>query len=1126
MDVDQLIRESELAPLLLGFLALRLDEVADRCPGLTNELAGSELLSTVARVAGLQTLPEFHANAVRLEVLTHLAVAHCDGKEAPSCVQIRHWLNQSLASSARLDDPVEDVFVTNVTSGLGNHRLFEGLWESADFWTQNILDVLSTIPNQPHCARLRWHVAALLKLSEDVAARSKIDRWTVGGGMPQIDLEIPDDEVVEKLGQRVLFESADLERLNIEREALQPFILADCRSEMRSDEIGRSALGRRPLLLVGERLVLALPSAVSVAVRRFVLEECRRENMEKALSSSLRALQRSLLFSEVMRELKASAPGVPPQRAESAELPQFDDAIYSFDSGRRGHIVLLHDDLGEANTDAFTKPHVLSPTQTGAFAEYLEQTGKSLEAKPDYQGGLTLVVLGGVGRGSALGFNEFPKGWHLATFSLADLHLVSRMSEMSLLRLWKMKEQLIALRQCDTNLTCVNGDIGLLASWCDPVWSFVPADAPFRSKLHLMIGVTGDSMISLRQKIRSNLDLHAAATPSGRYVVVTRFHRDSWFSALSRQPVFVSMEHLQAGGLAGLVETSKRNWWIRIAESRKVLNDPDFAYRIWEAVLDWMARIAPGMDDLLSGPDPMVAEIEVRQLDEFDRSLSALAAIQPENPEVEVLGGRRIRVRLPVGFIALLSEPTNLAEKALCRAIAMGAVARCRAEWSERFEQVIEQVFGDTGARQIHLKESNDFRDLSRLFHSWRAHHIRPEDREWSKLGLAWLVEAPQAPHRVEGKETSVKFLNDLVEKLWLRIKEKLQRLDRLSFVSRCIECIEGNAADAAEWRLSARAHFALYGSREEVLRVSREQELNRAAVAVAGRVAIEMATCESTVRGKETSEADLDAILADINELVLLANQSDAIRHGYADAYINVVASGRLGMDDRFFTTVLLPYVTEFYDSTLQTSAESYETFIRRSGDLGPSPTDATSLAYIAAFTKEYGVSPEVAVEIAFFLEQDALDRREVTVHRRRDAIEALLTEKTHQSVESINRFLDTAILPIRQRWDDPRPKGFLARDWYPWRFRRRLSAIARPIIQIDDQHVLYSPGFLDEGLRYLVDNAHSGDLPADFYRTPESARAWRAVQSNGSGAREKAWSVCPRAGAHVRTRRARACR
>jgi hypothetical protein len=179
LNVDQLIRES-CSALLLGSPEIRLDVVADHCAGLTDELAASELLSTVAPIAGLLTLPEFYANTLRLEVLTHLAVAHCAGKESPTRSRIGRWLNQSLAPLAHLEDPVEDVFVTNVTSALGNHRLFEGLWESADFWTQNILDVLSRIPDEPHSAKLRWHVGALLKLSEEVAVRSKVDRWTPG----------------------------------------------------------------------------------------------------------------------------------------------------------------------------------------------------------------------------------------------------------------------------------------------------------------------------------------------------------------------------------------------------------------------------------------------------------------------------------------------------------------------------------------------------------------------------------------------------------------------------------------------------------------------------------------------------------------------------------------------------------------------------------------------------------------------------------------------------------------------------------------------------------------------------------------------------------------------------------
>jgi hypothetical protein len=1101
LDVNQPIDEFPPAPFL-GPPEIRLDAVADCASGLTNELAANDLLHTVAQIASLLTLPEFHANSVRLEVLMHLAVAHCAGQQKPTWNEIGRWLNESLAPLAHFEDPVEDVFITNVISGLGNHRMFEGLWVSGDFWTQNALDVLSGIPNDPHGARLRWHVGALLKLSEELAERSGVKRWAMGGGDPGCEVQIPNDDALSRLSLRVLFNQAELERLRIDLEALEPFLLANTRSETGSDEIGCSALERRPLLLIGDKIVFALPTATSTAIRRFLIEECHKVNKLGVLWSALRQLQGIHLFGELMTPLKGTDLRIPSRPTNLDEFAPFDDGLCTFDTGRTAHVVLLHDDLREVEKHGFSQPQALLPNKMVALANYLERTAQASAEQPGYQGGLTLVVLGGMGRGSALGIGELPKKWHFAVLSLADLDLVSSMTEMSLLRLWKMKEQLEALERLGTFPKSIDGDVAFLSYWYDQGWSFVPADAPFRSSPHLMIGIASDWMAKVRQDLRSGLDSHAVPTPSGRFTIVTRFHRDSWFTALKRQPVFVSKGHLKQGVLAGLVETSKRAWWVRVVEPREQLKDSDFIYRFWGAILNWMCRLAPRIDELLPGSDPIVVEIETSQLDAIERSLDQLASIQPENPKAEVQEGQRIRILLPIGFLAVLREPSNLGEKELCRTIAMAAANRCGIPWSERFEEIVGQLFLDPGGREFHVKQTNDFRDLARLFHNWTPRHLQPEDREWSKLGLAWLVEEPQQAHRIVGKDSCVQFLNDLVDKVWLRIRAKLREVSRISFVSRCMERIEANATDAEEWRLAARAHSALDESREEILRVSREQEANRASVAVAARAAIEMATCESPVEGNDSSEADLDTILADLNELLLLASQSDAIRHGYADPYIDVLPSGRLLADDRFFSTVLTPYATDFYASTFKDAVDSYERILAPNSKVGSLTEVPLAQEFGSAFTAEFGVSPEVAVEISFFLEQEALDSQQIIVRKSPSDIETLLLEKTRAPAKSMKRFLERLTLPVRQRWDETEPAGFSARDWYPWRFRRRLSLIARPIVQIDEHDLVYSPAFLDEGLRYLLENAYSADLPADFFSTPEM-RAWIGYRTQQRGER-----------------------
>ena len=83
---------------------------------LARVLTGYARRATITRTAGLLTAPELQANAVRLELLVHLAVAHCAGTKRPSYGEFGRWLNHHLSQAdiANLEDPVEDVFVTNV----------------------------------------------------------------------------------------------------------------------------------------------------------------------------------------------------------------------------------------------------------------------------------------------------------------------------------------------------------------------------------------------------------------------------------------------------------------------------------------------------------------------------------------------------------------------------------------------------------------------------------------------------------------------------------------------------------------------------------------------------------------------------------------------------------------------------------------------------------------------------------------------------------------------------------------------------------------------------------------------------------------------------------------------------
>lgn len=1078
-DFDASLLASMMVPGSLG-----IGELSARVPEMVAQLAEHELSSTAARVAGLMTLPHMHAHTIRLEALAHMAIAHCHpnrGKK-PRRKQFIQWMNGALGQLAWLEDPVEDVFVSNVVSGLGDHRLFEGIWEAPDFYTQRTIEAVGSVPAEPYGARLRWHVGSLLKLSEALAARSKVSRYKMGGGSPHQDMPIPSDERIAFLARRVNFTHEELHRLGIEPQALAPFVYLADRGTTRSDVVGRSSLESCPLISAGDRIIVALPTAVSIAVRRFFLQQCHNYGTMDSAQSEIEQRERDLFNSDLLHFWRG--PSEPPAVNKPADLPLIDDAIYDFDEGKYAHVVLLHDRLERMRTEGLDAPGFVTPEEGLNLDTYLGLVATHLAAIPGFRGGTTVLVSAGLGRGIMLRLGKRPEGWLNIMFSLADFDMLSHLNGISLLNLCKMKDQVAKLEANDIQIMNLSGDINLFTFWRDQRWTFVPNDFSFGRGAG-MISISNDFVAKLRHELRTAFDEHATPLPDGGKLIVHRKGHDYWFSGLGQQPMFLSPEHLKNGSLLGVVETQKRPWWISISGDSKIA-DRGFVFQLWDAALNWTTRVAPMIDPDLPGTNPLLIEIDLEALSDIGRSREEFSALQPEEPQFVQRKDKVISVVIPKGWCALLREPTNSAEKSLSMAIAKGAASTSGVAWSEKFGALIEKTFADPGARFLHVLEASDFRDFAREFHTDEVQLIPPEDKEWSRLGAAWLVLDQHHPTRIEGRADCCKFLINLVDKIWLRIRRCIRQFDRLSVISQCIQRIESNALDSRIWRISTRALFALHG--DEVFAVSRKHEHDRIRAAIACRVAIEMAVCECPAAGGiNIGASDLDSILADIDELVSLAHHSDAIRHGYAAPFIDVSASGRLSLDDAFYTDVVIPYSRDDFDSRLRDAAESYEDQVSNRVDtkLEDRNTDALDIdpKWEAAFSAEYGLPPGRAGDLVGALQDDAMQGKRIAVVKSGGELDILAVQETGQAVELVRKFFASLTLPTRARWDERRPQGFEQRDWEPWRYQRRLSAMSRPFFQIDAERVAYSPGMVEDTLKYLVGISLWGNPSPEFF-------------------------------------------
>lgn len=208
-----------------GVADLPLSTILAAHPTLETALSIFDPVYTPAIFGGLLTVPELQCNCCRLEALSQIAVAYARGKKKPSKSAVAAWFSEmSAGPCGRYEDPAEDAFTTLVTTPRGNFRILEGIWESAGFFLQRILNVVEGMPEEGELNALRESVYALLSLSDLICERAELPRYTFGNPVPELHLSRQVKADLQKYRQRVTFSVADLRALDVSVENLAPFI--------------------------------------------------------------------------------------------------------------------------------------------------------------------------------------------------------------------------------------------------------------------------------------------------------------------------------------------------------------------------------------------------------------------------------------------------------------------------------------------------------------------------------------------------------------------------------------------------------------------------------------------------------------------------------------------------------------------------------------------------------------------------------------------------------------------------------------------------------------------------------------------------------------------------------------
>lgn len=1056
-----------------------LRALGDRQAKLCARLAKFDAASTIQQIAGQLTAPENHAATLRLEALIHLAALHCRGRQTPTLVQLREWINDIMAADplARGEDPVEDVFVSLVPSRSGGIRIFEGVWEDSGQFLHDAVAALMLMPSAPWIATTLQQVNGLLTLSEAVADRVDAARYTMSTGQPRVPLTISTRTVPHR-AEAVRFTLAEVLALGTLGGDLIPFIFDLQAAEGLLDEtLGHTALERRPLVRAGTDWIVALPTAISAAARRHILEAAAAAGAAPAFDEALLEAQKRDLISIGFPgwRLKSAGPPIPLG-------PGIEAYPAEFDLGGAALVVLISDTL-EAVLETGLQGMAYFPAGLEASIEAIEQ---ARAAEPGYRRGLTVLVRGGLGRGLALGLGEAPDEWSRAVVNLGDALRLGYDHDFSGVRVWKIERQQSELRDRGFEVVNMNGFLNLYGFRRQLEFAPTPANATPPT----LIMLAANYIASMRQRLRQTLDYHLLLGPERRtWIEVQRRATDAFFKEASDLPLYVTpVELMRDRRLLACTETVRRPWWIDIDGHIESEVGGPLVHRIFDALQNWSVRLAPRLEaDLETLPEgPVWLRFSFPGIEAWTED-AAFAEAPIERPDWRVAEGC-VHISCSNAMLRAFAEPTSIAERWLCAAVAAGTAQLADAvrtqAWADDMAAAV--VRGDE-ARFVHVIPTTDITQmLQAAIPLPRLRFAADEDLGWARLGLAGFAGRNQDGPVPTGE--IVPLLHAAVLALWERIRARLDTIDRRSLVLAAVRNHEAIDKDRAEWKHTAAALLAIYDDQGDVIRTHNDLENRRAMAGMASRALAEMAICTSpTTGGAPCGRIDLDLLIADVVIMLDCAGQCDAYHYGLSEGPLVVTGNGAFEFDLGFLRALHLPYLYAQGERAFRDAADDYaDAFEKRVGsDATPAP--AIDPEFEAAVLAEFGVGLEDLVALEWEMAEAALTSGSPFLSMRKSELLARVSDGERAARVDQDRLYQSLVLQPRPVWNEDKPQGALAKDWHPWRVNRKLSLMRRPLIQIDesdDPEVLIFPALLARTVRrafQLID----GRLPSTMFDT-----------------------------------------
>jgi hypothetical protein len=1084
------------------------EDLGKQYKGTFSVLESSDPLATALSFAALLLNENLQSSTYRIETLVNLALALGSDKNRLKQKDFRRlYGDMEKGIVARQEDPAEDVFVSNISTMRGNFLVLERLSEGAGYFLQVFMQMVDSLPKNDSYDVIRDPVYALLTLSNEACKRAGLSRNQLGNEIPKAKLTPQDAERITELRKCLTFSSADLDDLGIKLDDLGAFGFdPSARTKLLKQNLLHNDLERCPVCHKDGKTFLLLPTAVSGGIRRFVFEMVvKAYGLDIFLKALAHEYSKRLNLIPFLGEFG---------RVQLEFTPAGDTLMASVfrwvDDGRALHILFFMDNLQGFEKTGFGGWDKGRPNTSAAILDHIKLAKAKAEESDDFKSGISLVVGCGVGRGIMhdASVSEL-EDWDVDFLPAHDFEVLSNKNSFAPISLWRLKDAERQVSEAGIELININGLLNLIA-WREQLGGhLVPHNQvpdTFGDGGAGLIMVDQNALRTLRHQSQQEADVHSARKLDGSWTLVRRTS-----SSLSEEDRSISLyaDMLSNESLPALLfEDRGTEWWAQVSGAEG--SPRDAIFERWRMLSTWLPRMAQAFGVLEEQHKPP-NRLQINAT--FDGAMAGLAE-QPkpfsENELREALSisaqtdGPVVTVKANRRFEDAFFNEDNIAEREWVRAVCLG-VSQLAAEPlpAEQFEDLINSIVPNNRVRQTHAFPAVSFRDFVHHKLPRKPVFINDADTSTLKLFLGWKVRERKLGGTVQGKAECTAYLRRLVEFLENKLIDFLRKFEKKSVLQRLITNHEAAMCDQETWKRTAAAVSALHEDKGRALEEILKHQSKLNIVFQSSRVLVEVANCICSLGdGDAFGEFDLAKAMAMMVEIIEFGGWSDAIHYGAMEPTLKIAALGDVLANHDFFEEVVVPFGQAGMTSIVERSIRGY-------GDHFSTPKVKTSgldkgfLLEKEKFSKawecELGFPIEAHGAFVVACEELGLAEEKACFVVRKSELTRKVLDLKPELEPHLDTIIDELSLPPRSDWRVA-PDGFTDLDRQPWKFRRLLSVLRRPLVQLDDSEdpeIYVWPGMIGDGGEYTFIRYWEAEFREVQIRTKEMLR-WNGAMKD----------------------------